>query len=349
MWRLHFACFALIAACTPSTKVEFVDGKCLIDGLPTSLAHVEARQAAMTQHVLSRQPLLTGIAIAAVVLACAGYIPRILTVLAARRASEQSFAERVRARMEAYRRHPVRYFLLIGSIISVLVAAGVAYVSMDADKRTSERALANLQFCHLALRSADEQHVLAEQRDHLASIQSTEHDIRALVDKLPPAEQQKGREIAAALSTSLGQQRTMVAQYAEHADTTAHQVEAHQEEVAHSLSKLDGEVVDLKSLPAAVAKLDDDIHDVGTHTVSVAGEVEACNARLETLQTALAALGKQLDSFVSRPASTCPACTCSPVATTPPAVATGSAAPREPAKASAAPPDAATRPSPASP
>src|SRR6185503_1515887 len=119
-------------------------------------------------------------------------------------------------------------------------AAGIIYVSLDADKRTSERSLATLQFCHLALRSANEQHVLAEQREHLASIASTEQNIRTLVDQLPPAERQKGQEIAAQLSASLGQQRNLVAQFAEHADSTA-------KAVADGISKIDTEVVDLKS------------------------------------------------------------------------------------------------------
>ena len=226
----------LLAACGSGNQVRYVDGQCLINGVATTLAHVEARQAEVTQHVLSRQPILTAIAVAAVTLAGAGYLQKILTVLAARRAPVQPLSDRLRARMDRYRAHPVRYFLLLGSVLGVLVVAGVAYVSLDADKRSSERSLASLQFCHLALRSADEQHVLAEQRDNLASIQSTEGDIRALVDKLPPAEQQKAHEIVDQLSTSLGQQRTMVARFAQHADDAARAVAEHQAEVERGLS-----------------------------------------------------------------------------------------------------------------
>ena len=66
-----------------------------------------------------------------------------------------------------------------------MLAAGL-YIYLDADKRASERALGMLQFCHLALRTNEEQGVLDEQRRNLAAIESTAGDIRTLVDKLPP-------------------------------------------------------------------------------------------------------------------------------------------------------------------
>ena len=306
-----------LGACSASTRVSFTDGQCLIDGLASPLARVEARQAEVTQHVLSRQPILTAIAVAAVALAGAGYLQRILTVLAARRAQDQSFGDRLRTRMERYRRHPVRYFLLLGGVLGLLIAAGVAYVAMDSDKRTSERALASLQFCHLALRSADEQHVLAEQRDNLASIQSTEKDIRGLVDKLPPAEQQKAQEIVQQLSASLGQQRTMVAHLAQHADVAAKAVAEHQAEVERGLSKLADDVVDLKSMPVAISKLARDVHELGTHQDTLSGELESCSARIDTFSKTLDAVGKQLDALANRPEPVCPACSCETPSTPP--------------------------------
>ncbi len=312
---------AALAGCAGGNQVSYVDGHCLIGGVVASLARVEARQAEVTQHVLSRQPVLTAIAVAAVTLAGASYVQRLLAVLAARRAPAQSFSDRLRARMERYRRHPIRYFLLLGSVLAILVVAGVAYVSLDADKRASERALATLQFCHLALRSADEQHVLSEQRNNLASIQSTESDIRALVDKLPPAEQQKAHEIVDQLSTSLGQQRTMVAHFAQHADDTARAVVEHQAEVERGLTKLADDVVDLKSLPVAVGKLAGEVHDLGTQEDMLGTSLSACNAKLDTLGRGLDAAGKQLETLVNRPPMECPACTCAPPAAPPPAVA----------------------------
>jgi hypothetical protein len=199
---------------------------------------------------------------------------------------------------------------MLGGVVGLLVAAGIAYVGMDADKRASERALASLQFCHLALRSAQEQHALAEQRDHLATIQASERDIRALVDKLPPAEQAKAREIATQLSSSLGRERNVITQFAEHADATAREVAAHQAEVARGLSKLDGEVVDLAALPATVAKVDDDVHAIGKRADTLGDALGTCNARLDAVGKSLDAVGKQLDALANRPPPACPACTC---------------------------------------
>lgn len=178
----------VLPACAASS-VEFVGGKCLIDGTPASLTQVEQRQAEMTQHVLSRQPILTAIVVGMVVIAIAGYLPRISAILTARKAPVEKFSERLRARIERYRAHPVRYFLLVSTVLGVVITAAVVYVSLDADKRASERALANLQFCHLALRSAAE-------TDHLKKIQSTEREIRSLIAKLPAADQRKARNLA---------------------------------------------------------------------------------------------------------------------------------------------------------
>ena len=332
MWskhRLDWLVLVLVGACTAGSKVRYVDGQCIVDGIPTSLSQVETRQADLTQHILSRQPILTAIAVAAVAIACAGYVQRLLTMLAARRAPAESLGERVRARMERYRAHPVRYALLLGGVLGVLVFAGVSYVSLDAAKRASERSLASLQFCHLALRSAEEQHVLAEQREHLASIQTTEHDIEALVHELPPAEQQKAQEIVQQLGTTLGQQRTMVAQFAQHADATAKAVTDHQVQVDRNLSKIDDEVIDLKSVPASLAKLSNDVHDVDTHATALGGEIEACTSHVD-------ALGKQLDTLAAKPP---PACTCNcaaPVVKEPVAVAPALAPAPPPAQAGSA-------------
>jgi hypothetical protein len=317
-WLRAMILLGSLPACA-ATTVKYVGGQCVIDGVPAALAQVEDRQAEMTQHVLSRQPILTGIAVMAVALGIAGYLPRIFAILAARRAHAEKFGDRLRARIERYRAHPVRYFLLVAIVLGALVSAGVGYVVLDSDKRASERALASLQFCHLALRTANEQRVLAEQREHLASIQSTERDIQALVDKLPPAEQQKAREIVGQLSTTLGQQRVMVEQFAQHADTAAKEVAEQQVEVQRGLSKLDGEVVDLKSLPAAVTKLTADVHELGARGDTLGGEIEGGNARLDALAKSVDAVAKQVDGLVNRAPPSCPTCVCGPVAAASPA------------------------------
>ena len=284
----------LLAACGGPGAVEYVDGQCLIGGVAATLAQVEAQQATLTHHILARQPVLTAIAVAAVAIAGGSYVQRLIALLAARRASAQTFAERVRARMERHRAHPVRYFAILGGVLAVLIAAGAAYISLDSDKRQSERALATLQFCHLALRTADEQRALGEQRDNLASIQATATDIRALVDKLPPEEQHKAHEIVDQMTTALGQQRSLVTRYAVQADASAKAsvkaVEQHQAEVARDLDQLGGE---LKQLD--------------THDGDVAAQLARHDARLD-------GLAKDVEALVARPmpvAPVCPPVTCS--------------------------------------
>src|SRR5947207_2649794 len=87
-----------------------------------------------------------------------------------------------------------RFTLLLGLLGGLVVAAG-CFIHLDGDKRVSERAIGMLQFCHLALNNAQSQRVLIEQRRNLVSIQATAGQIRTLVDKLPPAEKRKAREI----------------------------------------------------------------------------------------------------------------------------------------------------------
>lgn len=341
------ACALLgLVACNGGSRVEYVDGKCLLAGVVSTLGQVQTRQAEVTQHVLSRQPILTAIAVAAVALAGASYVQRILTVLAARRAPAQGLADRLRNRMERYRAHPLRYFLILSAVLATLIAAGGAYIALDADKRASERALTSLQFCHLALRSAEEQHTLAEQRDNLATIQATAGDIRSLVDKLPPAEQQKAHEIVNQLSSSLGQQSAMVTRYAQHADLAAHEVAEHQAVVERGLSRLTDDVVDLKSVPSAVGKLSDELHSMVLRGDTLAGELGVCNTRLDTLGKGLDAVAKQVDVLANRPPPTCPACTCQgPVtATAPPPTVPVSTAVPAPARAPSIQPKPATTP-----
>ncbi len=291
-----------VTACSGAGAVEYVNGKCLIRGVVSTLPQVEARQAELTQHILSRQPILTGIAVAAVVIAGASYAQRLFSVLAARRASATTFAERLRARMERYSAHPVRYFSILGGMLAILLAAGTAYIQLDADKRTSERALTTLQFCHLALRTADEQRVLTQQRDNLAAIQSTAGDIRVLVDKLPPAEQQKAHEIVNSLTASLGQQRALVTRYAAQADESTRAVQERQADVERGLSKLDGDVGTLKAVPDQLGRIDGALHDVGARSDDLAGKVDSNGDHLETIE-------RIVTDLAARPA---PVCNCAP-------------------------------------
>lgn len=221
------AIVGLLPACAVSS-VEYAGGKCLIDGAPASLTQVESRQAEMTQHVLSRQPILTAIVVGMVVLAIAGYLPRIFAILTARKAPVEKFSDRLRARIERYRAHPIRYFLLVGILLGLLITAAIVYVSLDADKRASERALANLQFCHLALQSAAD-------HDRLKTIQSTEREIRALVAKLPAADQRRARDIA----DQLARQRAGSASPMTDADGCAAKLEALGKDITAIKAQLD--------------------------------------------------------------------------------------------------------------
>ena len=120
---------------------------------------------------------------------------------AARRARHGRAAQAV---VDRYRSHPIRYFALLCGSIGLLVAAGSLYIYCDADKRSSERALAALQFCHLAQRSADEKRALDDQRQNLSSIHETAGAIRQLIDKLPPAEQAKASRSSTTWTTPSG-------------------------------------------------------------------------------------------------------------------------------------------------
>ncbi len=101
----------------------------------------------------------------------------------------------------------------------------------------------------------------------------------------------------------------MVAQFAEHADVAAKEVAVQQAEVQRGLSKLDGDVVDLKSMPAAVSKLAGELHDVGTHADTLGGEIEGNAAKLDGLAKNVDAIMKQLDVLANR-SPVCPACAC---------------------------------------
>ena len=92
---------------------------------------------------------------AIVSLAGIGYVERLVMLFSARREA-RGMGERLQAVIDRYRSHPVRYFALLAGSVGMLIAAGSLYIYCDADKRSSERALGALQFCHLALRTADE-------------------------------------------------------------------------------------------------------------------------------------------------------------------------------------------------
>jgi hypothetical protein len=334
--------FGLIAAgCGGPGRVEYTDGHCYIDGVAADREQIEAHQAVVTKRILDRQPYMALLTVVVVALAGIGIIERVQLLFSSRKAEERTAGARLRALLERYREHRVRYFTIVGATLALLLLAGGGYVYLDADKRASERALGTLQFCHLALRTADEQRVLAEQRQNLETIQTTATDIRALVDKLPPAEQRKAREIVDELGTVLGRQGKLVGEYMQRSDASSRMVREHNQAVVRGLLSLEARVTSLKSVPAALRDLSVDIQGVG-------GRLGRLEGQQLTAETRLASMEAALKSLAARAERTGATCACGPAAGPGRTTADGRArgpiakpaagAPRPPASGPAGPP-----------
>jgi hypothetical protein len=301
-WMLLLVVLVACAACQGPGKIRYADGRCMVDGSPATLAQVEARQAAVTERVQSRQPLLVLVTVLVVVLGGMSHVEKLVLLFSTRGAHTRGLGERIRAMLDRYRAHPVRYFSLVTATLGLLVMSGVAYIYLDADKRASERALAMLQFCHLALRTADEQRVLGEERKNLESIQTTASDIRTLVDKLPPAEQRKAREIIDQMTVALSQQGKLVGEYVQRSDESTRFVKEHAVSVEKGLSELEAGVVSLKDLPTGVHALTESVGQLG-------GGIASLDSKLSQLEAKLGEQQAVLTAIRDRPA---PACSCGP-------------------------------------
>jgi septation ring formation regulator EzrA len=152
-----------------------------------------------------------------------------------------------------------------------------------------------LQFCHLALRTSAEQGVLTEQRKNLDAIQSTAGDIRALVDKLPPEEKQKAREIIGQMNVALQKQGKIVGDYLTRSDEQQRALKEHNDAVEKGLTSLTSDLDALKSLPVALKDLDDGIKRVD-------GKVGADDASLKALAAQLADVDGKVQKLLARPA-----------------------------------------------
>jgi len=296
-WRRlrPFLCvpFLLSLACQSTIHVAYDRQRCEIDGRGVTIAEVEAQQAQVSQHLLARQPAHTAVVVAILFLASLGYLDKLALLIAVRRSSDPSFGDRVRVALERHRQHPVRYFGIVsGAMVLVAVGAGL-YVYLDADKRTSERALQQLQFCHLALTGAEAQEALERQRSNLEQLRSTAGSIKALVDALPPAEQKKAEALLAQLHLSLGNQSRIL----DEEGAVAQAVAAGSEEARKEFDELRAEVGALKGLPERLS--------------GVASQVDRLEARLRldaaseketpaALGAAIAALHKQNDEATAR-------------------------------------------------
>src|SRR4051794_20516548 len=167
MTKLAFLALLLVACVPGPGHVEFTQGQCFIDGRPAQLGDVEARQARISERILARQPWFTVITILVVALAGASHIDKLVLLFSTRGARTHGLGERLKLMLDRYRAHPVRYFAIVIATLGLLGCAAGFYVYLDSDKRASERALGQLQFCHLALRESDAKRVLDEQRQNL--------------------------------------------------------------------------------------------------------------------------------------------------------------------------------------
>jgi hypothetical protein len=295
--RLSLLALLLLAACGGPGHVQYDNDRCLIDGHEATLGEVESRQAAVAARIQARQPWFAVVTIVIVLVAGASNAEKALVLLRARKhdGERRPLSERIRDALDRQRQSPMRFGAIVGVTLGLLAMAGGLYIYLDVDKRASERALGMLQFCHLALRTSEEQGVLAEQRKNLNAIQSTAGDIRALVDKLPPEEKEKAREIVAQLNVALEKQGKIVGDYLSRSDEQQKMLKAHTAAVEKGLSSLSTDVGALKSLPGT-------LKDIGDGMKRLDGKVAGADADVKALQDKLADLDGKLAKLLARPA-----------------------------------------------
>lgn len=294
------AALLVLAACGGPGHVQYDNDHCLIDGQPATLDQVEARQAAVAQRIQSRQPWFAIVTIVVVLVAGASNIEKAMVLFRARKHDGQKpLSERIRDALERHRQSPLRFGAIVGSTLGILLVAAGFYIYLDVDKRASERALGMLQFCHLALRTSEEQGVLDQQRRNLLQIQSTAGDIRSLVDKLPPEEKQKAREIVAQMNNALEKQGKIVGDYLSKSDEQSKELKEHTALVEKGIMSLSTDLLALKSLPAV-------LKDIGDGVKRVDGKLGADETRAEALQQQLGELDAKMKLLLARPACEAP-------------------------------------------
>lgn len=289
-----------LSACGGPGRVQYDNDRCLIDGQPATLGEVEARQTTVAARIQARQPWFAIVTIVIVLVAGASNAEKVALLVRARKHDGgRPLSERIRDALDRHRQSPMRFGAIVGGTLGLLVLAAGLYIYLDVDKRASERALGMLQFCHLALRTTEEQGVLAEQRKNLNAIQSTAGDIRALVDKLPPEEKQKAQEIVAQMNAALAKQGKIVGDYLSRSDEQQKALKEHTAAVEKGLSSLSSDLGALKSLPAT-------LRDIGDGVKRVDGKVALEDASVKALQSQLADLDAKLQKLLARPACESP-------------------------------------------
>jgi hypothetical protein len=269
------------------------------DGHPLTSQQVEQEQAMVASRIASRQPWFAIITIGVVVVAIGSNAQRALLLFKARHTQgQESRAGRLREALARQRDNPVVFASILATSLLLAAIGGGFYIYLDIDKRASERALGMLQFCHLALRTQEEQRVLADQRQNLEAIQSTAGDIRTLVGKLPPDEQRKAEQIVADMNDALARQGKIVGDYAERADEAQKDLSAHTAAMEKGLASVQGDLEGLRSLPT-------DMKDLETAARRLDESMTAFDARLDDLRTKAAGIDAKMDALLARPA--CPA------------------------------------------
>jgi hypothetical protein len=308
--RVLWVALLFAAACSGPGRVQYDNDRCLIDGHRATLSEVETRQAEVAQRIQAHQPWFAIVTIVVVLVAGASNAEKVMVLFRARKSAEPNrpLGERIRDALDRLRQSPVRFGAIVGSTLGLLLVAASFYIYLDVDKRASERALGMLQFCHLALRTSAEQGVLSEQRKNLQAIQSTAGDIRSLVDKLPPEEKQKAREIVAHLNQALERQGKIVGDYLTRSDEQEKELKEHTALVEKGLSSLSTDLTSLKSLPAL-------LKDIGDGVKRVDGKLGASDGRFAALQQQLDGIDARLKDLQARPA-------CAPPKPAAPAMAT---------------------------
>jgi hypothetical protein len=288
--------------CGGPGNIRFDRERCYIDGQAVGLTQVEDREAVVEHRIAVRQPWLVVITVVVVLLAGIGYVEKLVLLLSANRDSK-GMGEKLREAAERYRAHRLRYFMLVGGSVGLLVTAGSLYIYVDADKRASERALAALQFCHLALRTGEETSALDQQRQNLVSIHQTAGEIRQLIDKLPPAEQVKAQEIIGHMDDAVGRERRIITDQLQRSADTAEAIRDGTLSIEKSLTGLETAVGGLKDLPASVKALADVLHTTDARGSALQDRIAAMAAQMQTMEHAV-------DGLAARPPLTCPACVC---------------------------------------
>jgi hypothetical protein len=289
-----------LTACSGPGRVQYEGGRCLKDGRQLTTQEVEADQTEVARRISSRQPWFAVITIGIVLLAAAGNAEKALMLIRARHADgHRPFAERLHDVLARQREKPALFGMIVGGSLALIVLAGGAYVYLDIDKRASERALGMLQFCHLALRTQQEEGALDEQRRNLEEIESTAGDIRSLVGKLPPDQQRKAQLIVDQMNRALDKQGKAVGEYVARTDEAEKDLSTRTMAMQKGLASVEGELSELRSLPANLKDLEGAAHRIDETTTSF-------DARLGEIRTRVADVDAKLDTLLAKPACVAP-------------------------------------------